>query len=100
MKTEETPEDRKVDDDEFLLALGIACETAGYEAVRSPDWKKAMQVEVTAAGFYARVRSLEERGKVEVKQEKRSTLLYGRTTLANVKLYWRDDFLKAKGGAK
>ena len=91
----ETEEDKKIPDDELLLALATLVEDTP-EGVRGPEWYRGLlfafeelggKMDMTKDGFYARVAKLVEGGKVKTAQAKMPTRLYGRDVLMNVTLY-------------
>ena len=91
----ETEEDKKIPDDELLLALATLVEDTP-DGVRGPEWYRGLllafeelggKMDMTKDGFYARVAKLVEGGKVKTAQAKMPTKLYGRDVLMNVTLY-------------
>lgn len=91
---EETEEDKKVPDDEFLLELSAMLEDSPGGA-RGTEWYRGLvktlagigTMTMTKEGFYARVAKLVASGKVRSSQSKMPTKLYGRDVLMNVTLY-------------
>lgn len=91
---EETEEDKKVPDDEFLLELSAMLEDSPGGA-RGTEWYRGLvktlagigTMTMTKDGFYARVAKLVANGKVRSSQSKMPTKLYGRDVLMNVTLY-------------